>query len=106
LNGSETIIGLIIIMPRLISTDETTRSMTRNGRNSMKPIWNAVLSSLVTKAGSRIEKGTSALLANLGAPAMSANMIRSCSRVWRIMKAWNSPPAVAIACSALIVPAE
>jgi hypothetical protein len=57
LNGSETMVGLIIIMPRLISTDETTRSITRNGRNSMKPIWNAVLSSLVTKAGSRIEKG-------------------------------------------------
>ena len=33
--------------------------MIRNGRNIRKPIWNAVLSSLVTKAGSRIEKGTS-----------------------------------------------
>ena len=71
----------------------------------MKPIWNAVLSSLVTKAGSRIEKGTSWVRANFGALAMLANIARSCSRVWRIMKPWNCMPAVAIACSALICPA-
>src|SRR5690606_34185325 len=106
LKGKDTSIGLIIIMPRLISTLETTRSITRNGRNSMKPIWNAVLSSLVTKAGSRIENGTSASEANFGASAMSANIARSVSRVWRIMNAWNWSPALEIACSAPICPAE
>ena len=52
--------GGSIIMPMLISVEETTKSMTRNGRKIRKPIWNAVFSSLVTKAGSRIVKGTSA----------------------------------------------
>ena len=68
-------------MPSDMRTEETTMSITRNGRNSMKPIWNAVFSSLVTKAGSRIENGTSALVWNFGALAMLANIIRSRSRV-------------------------
>ena len=72
----------------------------------MKPIWNAVLSSLVTKAGSRIEKGTSSGLAYCGALAISANIARSFCRVWRIMNEWNAAPPALNACSALIVPAE
>ena len=58
LNGIETIVGDSIIMPSDISVEETTRSMIRKGRKIRKPIWNAVFNSLVTKAGSRIEKGT------------------------------------------------
>src|SRR3546814_8008592 len=60
LNGSEMIVGDSIIMPRLISTVATTRSMTMKGRKMRKPIWNAVLSSLVTNAGSATDHGTSA----------------------------------------------
>ena len=46
-------IGGSIIMPIDISTDETTRSMIRNGRKIRKPIWNAVLSSEMMNAGIR-----------------------------------------------------
>jgi hypothetical protein len=59
LKGSEMSTGESIIMPIDISTLATTRSMITNGMNSRKPIWNAVLSSLVTKAGTRIDSGTS-----------------------------------------------
>jgi len=51
-SGSEITSGDSIIMPIAISTDDTTRSITRNGMNSMQPIWNEVLSSLSTKAAS------------------------------------------------------
>ena len=37
-----------------INTLATTRSMIRNGIKIMKPIWNAVLSSEVTNAGTRM----------------------------------------------------
>ena len=53
LNGSEMKTGGSIIMPMLISVELTTRSMTRNGRKIRKPIWNAVLSSEIVKAGIR-----------------------------------------------------
>ena len=53
----------------------------------MNPIWNAVSSSDVTKAGSRIEKGTSEGLAKVPPPAMSVNIIRFASRVCSSMKA-------------------
>ena len=46
-------------MPIDISTLATTRSMITNGMNSRKPIWNAVLSSLVRNAGARMVSGTS-----------------------------------------------
>ena len=81
------IVGDSIIMPRLSSTLATTRSITRNGRKIMNPIWNAVSSSDVTKAGSRIEKGTSEGLAKVPPPAMSVNIIRFASRVCSSMKA-------------------
>src|SRR5690606_41273184 len=54
LNGREMISGESIIIPMAISTLATTRSMIRNGMKIMKPIWNAVLSSEVTNAGTRI----------------------------------------------------
>src|SRR6185369_14470843 len=60
LNGIEMIVGESIIMPSAIRVEATTMSMMRNGRKIMKPIWNAVLSSLVTKAGSRMLNGMSA----------------------------------------------
>ena len=53
LNGSEMKTGGSMIMPMLISVELTTRSITRNGRKIRKPIWNAVLSSEMMKAGIR-----------------------------------------------------
>ena len=47
LKGSDTRTGDSIIIPIDISTLATTMSITRNGMKTMKPIWNAVLSSLV-----------------------------------------------------------
>src|SRR4051812_49509909 len=86
LNGIDTMVGDSIIMPSAIKVEATTRSMMRKGRKIRKPIWNAVLSSLVTKAGSRIEKGTSAGLANGCAWARSANNLRSDWRGWGGLK--------------------
>ena len=51
--------GDSIIMPIDISTAATTKSMTKKGTNSKKPIWNAVLSSLVKNEGSNTNNGTS-----------------------------------------------
>ena len=51
LNGSEMNVGGSMIIPMLISVEETIRSMIRNGRKIRKPIWNAVLTSLMMKAG-------------------------------------------------------
>src|SRR6266851_4781204 len=53
LNGSEMLVGGSIIMPIDISTLETTMSITRKGTMIRKPIWNAVFSSLIMKAGTR-----------------------------------------------------
>ena len=53
LNGREMKTGGSIIMPMLISVELTTRSMIRNGRKMRNPIWNAVLSSEMMKAGIR-----------------------------------------------------
>ena len=58
--------GDSIIMPIAISTLDTTRSMIRNGMKIMKPIWNAVFSSDVTKAGTRMVSGV-ARAADVGA---------------------------------------
>jgi len=59
LNGVETITGGNMNMPIESSTLAMTRSITRNGRNSRKPIWNEVFSSLVTKAGTTTRSGSS-----------------------------------------------
>jgi hypothetical protein len=53
LNGSEMKTGGSIIMPMLMSVAPTTRSMIRKGRKIRKPIWKAVLSSEIVKAGMR-----------------------------------------------------
>src|SRR6185312_3110816 len=57
--GSDTVVGDSSIMPSDIITAATTMSMTMNGRKIRKPIWNPVLSSDVTKAGTRRRNGTS-----------------------------------------------
>src|SRR6202021_3061942 len=49
LNGSDTSTGDSIIMPIDINTLAQPRSIPRKGMNTMKPIWNAVFSSLVMK---------------------------------------------------------
>ena len=93
LNGIETIVGESIIMPSDIRVEETTRSMIRKGRKIRKPIWKAVLSSLVTKAGSRIVKGTACGDARIAACRPSRRTAcRSVSRVWRIMKPCSTVP--------------
>src|SRR5260370_41588271 len=51
LNGSDTTTGGSIITHIAMSTEATTRSMMRNGRNNKKPISNARLSSEIIKAG-------------------------------------------------------
>ena len=102
LNGIDMIVGDSIIMPSAISADATIRSMIRKGRKIRKPIWNAVFSSLVTKAGSRIEKGTSAGFSILGALAILANSARSALRVCLIMKPWSAVPDTSMASSRLI----
>lgn len=48
LNGSEIVAGGTIIIPSAISTLATTKSIIRNGINTVKPIWKAVFNSLVT----------------------------------------------------------
>src|SRR5579863_1936364 len=81
LNGSDTRTGDSIIMPMDINTLATTRSMTRKGMNTMKPIWNAVFSSLVMKVGINTDSGTSSGEANCGLPDSFENSCRSFSRV-------------------------
>ena len=52
LKGSEIIAGGSIIIPIDIRVEETTKSITRKGINSINPIWKARVSSLIIKAGS------------------------------------------------------
>src|SRR3546814_18685011 len=93
LNGSEMIVGDSIIMPRLISTVATTRSMTMKGRKMRKPIWNALLSSLVTNAGSATDHDTSAGDAEGPDVAIRANTVPSLVRVCFIMKSCRGATA-------------
>ena len=53
LNGSEMKTGGSMTMPIDINVALTTRSMIRNGRKIRNPIWKAVLSSEIVKAGIR-----------------------------------------------------
>ena len=48
-------------MPMESKMLDTTRSITRNGRKSRKPIWKAVFSSLRTKAGTTTTRVTATL---------------------------------------------
>jgi hypothetical protein len=105
LKGRATSTGLSIIMPRLISTLATIMSMIRKGTKIMKPIWNALFSSLVTNAGTSTEIGTSS------ACVPSATLPRrenSCRSLWRVFLSMNSRSGsrpVRRACSAGIWPA-
>ena len=73
-------------MPIDISTLDTTMSITRNGRNSTKPIWNAVFSSESTKAGIEHVGGQVGGRARLRRSSPSWTIsARSVSRVCRSM---------------------
>jgi hypothetical protein len=87
LNGSDTTTGGSIIMPIDISTDATTRSMIRNGKNNRKPISKARLSSEIMKAGTRMRIDKSSGLSGAFSPDISTNNCRSFSRTFFSMKA-------------------
>ena len=78
--------GESIIIPMAMSTLATTRSMIRNGMKITKPIWKAVLSSLVMNAATSTGSGTPAAVSGAGSPRMSRKSLMSCSRVWASMK--------------------
>src|SRR5205823_13771209 len=80
LNGNEMLAGGSIIMPIDMSTLETTMSITRKGTMIRKPIWKAVLSSLIMKAGIKAYVGTSACVLGCGRPPTWRNSARSRSR--------------------------
>src|SRR5690606_22502637 len=100
LNGSEISIGETIIMPSDISTLATSRSMITKGMNSMKPIWKAVLSSLVTNAGISTRSGIASVDSTSSMPARSRNIATSFSRVCRSMKPRSGCAARSMATSA------
>ena len=79
--------------------------MIRKGRKTRKPIWKAVFSSDVMKAGRRIEKGTASGLWKRSTPAMLEKVKRSVSRVCRIMKRCSTVPERETASSIEIWPA-
>src|SRR5450830_503782 len=81
LNGNATNTGDSIIMPRDIRMLETTMSITRNGMKIMKPIWNAVFSSLVAKAGTRMRRGAVSAVTLESSLASRANSAKSDRRV-------------------------
>jgi hypothetical protein len=93
LNGSETTTGGSIIMPIDISTEATTRSMIRKGRNNRKPISKARLSSDIMKAGTRTRIDRSSGFCGAFSPDMSTNSFRSFSRTFFSMKPRNGPLA-------------
>ncbi len=53
----------------------------------MKPIWNALFSSLVTKAGTSTDSGTFSPFTSAGSLASLAN---SCTSLWRVCFSMNS----------------
>ena len=53
--------GGSIIIPIAISVEETTMSITRKGMKSIKPIWNALVSSLSMNAGMTVKRMASAI---------------------------------------------
>ncbi|MNF92532.1 hypothetical protein D3C84_751800 [compost metagenome] len=97
LNGREMISGESIIMPMAMRILATTRSITRNGMKIMKPIWNAVFSSEVTNAGTRITSGASSGLAMSLRLDRRMNSSRSLSRVCASMKFFSGTSALASA---------
>ena len=59
LNGKAINIGESIIIPKDIKTEATTISITKKGKKSKNPIWNAVFNSEVINAGNAILNGIS-----------------------------------------------
>src|SRR5690606_16001604 len=102
LNGSEMISGESIIIPMAIRILATTRSMIRNGMKIMKPIWKAVFSSEVTKAGTRMVSGVSAGVAMSVRLDSRTNRSRSLSRVCASMKSLSGTSARLMASLAAI----
>jgi hypothetical protein len=102
LNGSDTTTGGSIIMPIDMSTDGTTRSMMRKGRNSRKPISKARLSSEIMNAGTRMRSDSSSGVAGRGSRERSENRARSFSRTLRCMNTFSGSEARTNACSTLI----
>jgi len=89
-------------MPMDISTEATTRSMIRNGRNNTKPISKARLSSEIMKAGTSTRSEMSSGFAGSASFDMSTNSLRSFSRTFFCMKARNGTTPRSKACSAVI----
>ena len=81
-------IGDSIIIPIAMRTLATTMSIIRNGINRINPIWNAVLSSLVTNAGISIQKDTSSGVSYCTSE-IRMNRARSLSRVCSSMNFRN-----------------
>ena len=87
-------------MPMLISTLATTRSMTRNGTNSRKPISKARFSSEIMKAGVTTRSGVSRACLGFSILDRRTNRARSSWLTWLSMnfftgaaeasKAWGS----------------
>src|SRR5262249_40917180 len=69
--GKDSVVGGTMIMPKDSSTEETTRSISRNGRKMTKPILKETRSSLSMKAEVSFMVSTSAARAGSGWRAMS-----------------------------------
>ncbi len=95
-------VGGSMIIPMLISVEETIRSMIRNGRKIKKPIWKAVFSSETMKAGIRTSVGTSARVFGCLSCARLMNSSMSAVRVWRNMNWRIGTSARSSACVVLI----
>ena len=81
--------GGSIIIPILISTEETTISTTKNGKNSKNPISKAVFISLIIKAGIITVSGISSTVLGFGRCFILKNSARSFSLVFLIIKFLN-----------------
>ena len=99
LNGSATSTGDSIIMPSDMRMLDTTMSITRNGMKIMKPIWNADLSSLVTKAGTSTRSGAVSAVTWGSNSARRENSAKSDCRVCLSMKLRMGASAFSSACS-------
>ena len=91
-----------MIIPMLIRVELTTRSMTRKGRKIRKPIWKAVFSSLVMKAGIRTQVGTSARVFGCSRLARPTNSESSSSSVCLNMNSRSGSSARSSATLSLI----
>ncbi len=79
-----------------------TRSMTRNGNRTVRPISNAVRSSLRMNAGMPTRSGTSSAVAGRGAFETSKNSYRSLSLVCASRKFRRGRSLGVIACDSSI----